>query len=205
VIAHLSGTLLEKGLDSAVVSVGGVGLQVGIPISTLQALPAVGQPVQLYTYLKVAEDSLSLYGFATAEERQSFTLCLSVSGIGPKLALATLSGLGAALPEVIAAGDVARLTRVPGIGKKTAERLVVELKDKFRGFRKAGSPRSSGSGTSDGSGANSRAFDDVATALQNLGYRAVDAERATTKALEAQAGAPVEEILRSALRSLQRD
>lgn len=201
-IAHLSGTLIEKGLDSAVVSVGGVGFQVGIPVSTLQALPAVGQPVQLYTYLKVSEDALALYGFATAEERQVFTLCLSVSGVGPKLALATLSGLGSALPEVIAAGDVARLTRVPGIGKKTAERLVVELKDKFRGHKKDGPAR--GSASSEGSG-KGRIFDDVATALQNLGYRAADAERATTKALEQQASAPVEEVLRTALRALQRD
>jgi Holliday junction DNA helicase RuvA len=212
VIAQLTGTLVDKGLDSVVVDVSGVGYFVHISLTTLSALPALGQQATLLTHLQVREDALTLYGFATADERQAFELCLSVSGIGPKLALAVLSGLGApALGEAIASGDVGRLTRVPGIGKKTAERLVMELRDKFSRIGNSKGSRSGATGPSQARSPSSRLHDDVTSALANLGYKPVDAERAVAAVIEqltAEKPAippPVEEVLRRALRSLQRD
>lgn len=212
-IAQLHGTLVDKGLDSVVLDVGGVGFHVFVSLTTLQALPPAGGKGKLFTYLLVREDALNLYGFATLDERRVFELCLSVSGVGPKLALAALSGLGPQpLGDAIATGDVARLTRIPGIGKKTAERLVMELRDKFhrptagsRTDAKAGSPIVPGA-----TGALRGAMADVVSALCNLGYKPVDAERAVdrvTKDLEKEAATtpPLEEVLRLALRALQRD
>lgn len=203
-IAQLRGTLVEKALDHVVVDVNGVGYLVSISLQTLQALPQQGAEVTLRTYLQVREDALQLFGFASDDERRAFELCISVSGIGPKLALATLSGLDpAALGEAVRKGDIARLTRVPGVGKKTAERLVVELKDKFE---RSGRPAAGAAG--EGGKAASQlggVFGDVVRALCNLGYRPADAERATEKALGDNAGAPIELILRQALRALQRD
>lgn len=215
-IAQLSGTLVDKGLDVVVVDVGGVGYLVHISLATLQTLPAPGQAVRLLTHLQVREEALTLYGFTTAEERQVFELCLTVSGVGPKLALAAISGLGpAALGDAIASGDVGRLVRVPGVGKKTAERLVMELRDKFTALRGAGSR---GSGPTPGkrgaaSPANGPAsfgiFGDVIGALRNLGYKPQDAERAVDHVLAAvPAGTPaptIEEVLRRALRALQKE
>jgi Holliday junction DNA helicase RuvA len=217
VITQLAGTLLDKGLDAVVVDVGGVGFSVNVSLSTLGALPAVGQPVRLFTYLQVREDALTLYGFATADERRAFELCLSVSGVGPKLTLAALSGLGATgLSDTIAGGDVGRLTRVPGIGKKTAERLVMELRDKFKAqAQKIGMGPGKGDAAARRGAPSSSAgpFSDVVGALQNLGYKPADAERAVDKVLTSLPAAadgasvppPIEEVLRQALRALQRD
>lgn len=195
-----------------VVDVGGVGFSVHVSLSTLGALPAVGQPVRLYTYLQVREDALTLYGFATADERRAFELCLSVSGVGPKLTLAVLSGLGAnGLSDTIAGGDVGRLTRVPGIGKKTAERLVMELRDKFKAqAQKIGmGPGKAAPGAKGVTSSGAGPFGDVVSALTNLGYKPVDAERAVDKVLttfpEGALAPPIEEVLRQALRALQRD
>jgi Holliday junction DNA helicase RuvA len=174
VIAQLQGSLVDKGLDTVVVDVGGVGFLVAVSLTTLQALPPVGQAARLYTYLLVREDALNLYGFATLDERQVFERCLSVSGVGPKLALAALSGLGPQeLADAIVRGEVARLQRIPGIGKKTAERLVMELRDKFH---RPSSTAAAGRGESRGSGAGSGAavFGDVTGALCNLGYKPAD-------------------------------
>jgi holliday junction DNA helicase RuvA len=202
-IAKLSGTLADKGLDAVVVDVGGVGYLVSVSLQTLQALPPQGQPVALLTYLQVREDALQLFGFATAEERHAFELCISVSGVGPKLALATLSGLEPdALAEAITRGDVARLQRIPGIGKKTAERLVMELRDKFGPAR--GSGRGAAAGAIRATGLAGPAGD-VAAALQRLGYRPQDAEKAAEAALAQEPGAALDVLLRKALRSLQRD
>ncbi len=205
--------MVDKGLDVVVVDVGGVGFRVHISLSTLQSLPSPGQPVKLLTHLQVREDALTLYGFATDDERRAFELCLSVTGIGPKLALSVLSGLGAAaLGDAITSGDVGRLVRVPGIGRKTAERLVMELRDKFKPQRpvagRGSGPSSRGAGGQRGGGM----FDDVVGALCNLGYKPADAERVVTQVLESTNGdgnaspAPaIEEVLRKALRSLQKD
>lgn len=208
-IAQLSGTLADKGLDTAVIDVGGVGFTVHISLATLQALPAPGQPAKLLTYLQVREDALTLYGFASAEERRAFELCISVTGVGPKMALSALSGLGPAeLGAAIASEDVGRLVKVPGIGKKTAERLVMELRDKFKKTSSAGS-----SGKSDGRATGGRAasgvFGDVVGALCNLGYKSTDAERAVAHVLdslpEGASSPSLEEVLRRSLRSLQRE
>ncbi len=207
-IAQLTGTLIDKGLDEVVLDVAGVGYLVHISLTTLQALPAVGQAVKLLTYLQVREDALTLYGFATAEERRAFELCLSVTGIGPKLALAALSGLGAtALGDAIAAQDVGRLTRIPGIGKKTAERLVMELRDKFKPSKTiGGSAKAATNSRGAAASADVGVFGDVTKALCNLGYKPADADRAVAKALEELGeNSPVEAVLRWALRFLQRD
>lgn len=207
-IAQLKGSLAEKGLDAVVVDVGGVGFAVSISLNTLAVLPQVGQPVRLYTYLQVREDALQLYGFATPEERRAFELCIAVSGIGPKIALAVLSGLDPrGLAKVITDGDAHRLKRVPGIGPKTAERLVLELRDKVARIGGGAEPGAPGSPArpaprpSPGGGIES----DVALALSNLGYKPAEADRAATAALAEDPSAPVEAVLRRALRLLQRD
>lgn len=209
-IAQLAGTLALRGLDAVVVDVGGVGFSVAISLHTLSSLPQTGQPVRLLTHMVVREDALLLYGFATEDEREAFQLCVSVSGVGPKLALAALSGLDpAGLALAIRQGDVARLQRIPGIGKKTAERLVVELRDKFhapsREAREGARGAAAGAAAGPGAGASAALRADVVTALCNLGYKAADAERATDQAQRDEPSAPIEQVLRRALRALQRD
>ena len=131
-IYSLDGTLTYFDQNFAVVSCGGVGFKCFTTLTTLQSLPGVGKPVQLYTYLSVREDALDLYGFTTAAELDCFKLLISVNGVGPKAALAILSELSAdRLAVCIAGGDAKSLTRAPGIGKKIAERIVLELKDKM--------------------------------------------------------------------------
>jgi Holliday junction DNA helicase RuvA len=132
VIAYLSGALLEKHLQRLIVDVNGVGYDVLVPLSTMYAIGEPGSPVALRIYTHVREDALQLFGFATPLEQALFERLISVSGIGPKLALAVLSGIEPAdLSRAIRSSDIARLTRIPGVGKKTAERLVVELKDRL--------------------------------------------------------------------------
>src|SRR6185312_4087836 len=131
-IAHLSGTLLSKQATSVILDVAGVGYEVTIPLSTFYDLEDPGSPVQLRIYTHVREDALQLYGFKTARERELFLRLISVSGIGPKLGITLLSGMSA--DEMIASirtNNLARLTLIPGIGRKTAERLVMELRDKI--------------------------------------------------------------------------
>jgi Holliday junction DNA helicase RuvA len=215
VIAQLKGVLADKGLDAVVLDVGGVGYLVHVSLHTLQALPPAGQPATLLTYLQVREDALILYGFASDEERRVFELCLGVSGVGPKLALSALSGLGpAGLGDAIAAEDAARLSRVPGIGKKTAERLIMELRDKFKaqktaGGRAAAGPQKRGAAGPGGPGGQAGMFADVVGALCNLGYKPADAEAAVAKVLKSlpdgEPAPALEEVLRRALRALQRD
>lgn len=210
-IARLAGVLHEKGGERIVLDVHGVGYEVRVPLSTWSRLPAPGEPVEILVHTHVREDSLTLYGFSTALERSLFEKVISVSGVGPKLALALLSGLTPAeLAEAILTGATAPLSRVPGVGRKTAERLVVDLRDKlgqalageFEAARGTGAPPFSGS---DGEGA---VLADVHSALVNLGYSSRDAERAVDEARKAtpSSGAgPAEtsfqELLRRALRS----
>ena len=130
-IGKISGVLVTKAPPMVMVDVGGVGYELDVPMSTLYALPATGEKVSLVTHLVVREDAHLLYGFATEAERASFRQLLKISGVGPKVALAVLSGLSVdELASAIASQDTARITRVPGIGKKTAERLLLELKGK---------------------------------------------------------------------------
>src|SRR5271169_2805454 len=171
-IAQLRGTLLEKHPNQAIVDAGGVGYDVHIPVSTFTTLPEVGAIVTLRIYTHVREDALLLFGFLSNDEKLIFEKLISVSGIGPKLAITVLSGL--ATPDLVTAvrgGDVARLVRIPGIGKKTAERIILELKDKMAAMA-AGEGKSAIP-----SAPLANAMDqDVLSALVNLGCSASAAE-----------------------------
>jgi Holliday junction DNA helicase RuvA len=160
-IAHLRGKLLAKTPQSIVVESCGVGYEVSISVPTYTGLPAEGAEISLHIYTHVREDTLALYGFASLEEKRLFEKLFSVSGIGPRLALTVLSGLSTErLVAAIRAQDHATLTRVPGIGKKTAERVVLELKDKLEGMGPAAM-----------TGTNAPVAEDVLSALVNLGYQ----------------------------------
>src|SRR5690554_3732258 len=131
-IGRIRGTLLEKSPPTLVIDVGGLGYEVDVPMSTFYGLPATGQPVTLFTHLAIREDGHFLYGFASADERSAFRQLLKVSGIGARTALAVLSGLSVnELARAVALEEAGRLVKIPGIGKKTAERLVLELRDKL--------------------------------------------------------------------------
>lgn len=164
-IGLISGTLLEKHPPQILVEVNGVGYELDVPMSTFYTLPASGQRVRLYTHLLVREDAHVLYGFASEEERGLFRQLIKVSGVGAKTALALLSGLSVQeLAQAVALADAARLTRVPGIGKKTAERLLLELKDKLAPTGPAPKPVPVPEG-----------HDDVLNALLALGYNPKEA------------------------------
>ena len=195
-IARLSGVLLQKRADSVVVDVGGVGYLVHLSLQSSAKLPAEGGRVQLRTYTHVREDALQLFGFASAEEEQLFLLLIGVSGVGPRLASTILSGMPATeLARAITGNDLARLTKIPGVGKKTAERLVVELKDKLVKLGIAAGPQGAATGGADG---------ELVSALLNLGYRQAEAERAARSASKARPGAPLEDQIREALGALAR-
>jgi Holliday junction DNA helicase RuvA len=199
VIARLAGTLLERRADGVVVDVNGVGYLVHLSLQSLAKVPADGARVQLRTYTHVREDALQLYGFATAEEEQLFHLLIEVSGVGPKLASTILSGMPAAeLAKALVNNELARLTKIAGVGKKTAERLVVELRDKLVKLGLTGRAASEAGPALAGDGA-------LLSALLNLGYRQSSAERAAEAVQRALgAGAPLEEQVREALRVLGR-
>jgi holliday junction DNA helicase RuvA len=167
-IAHLRGKLLAKHPNYAIVEAGGVGYEVNISIPTFSGLPALGIEVSLFVHTHVREDALSLFGFLGAEDKQLFEKLLSVSGIGPKLAITILSGMQAdSMVSAIKGNNVAALVRIPGIGKKTAERMVLELRDKLDGF-----------GAQPVSAASSPIEEDVVSALVNLGYNRAVVEKA---------------------------
>ena len=133
-IGRIAGRLAEKNPPMILVDVQGVGYEIDVPMSTFYTLPSTGEAVALFTHLSIREDAHVLYGFATQEERRAFRLLLRISGVGPKLALAVLSGLSIAeLAGAVHSGEAARLVRIPGVGKKTAERLLLELRDKLDG------------------------------------------------------------------------
>jgi Holliday junction DNA helicase RuvA len=174
-IAFLRGTILEKHPNQVVVDVGGVGYDVTIPISTFSAMPAAGAEVRLHIHTHVREDTLSLYGFLTVEEKALFEKLIGVSGIGPKLAVTVLSGLATAeLVAAIRQGLVEHLVRIPGVGKKTAERMVLELREKLDTL-------GAGAATTP-SPALSALDQDVLSALMNLGCARPAAEAAVRKA-----------------------
>jgi Holliday junction DNA helicase RuvA len=182
-IAHLCGVLLEKHPNQAIVETGGVGYDVTIPVSTFTHLPETGAQVRLKIHTHVREDALALYGFLTQDEKALFERLIGVSGIGPTLAVKILSGLAAPdLINYIRRGEVDRLVRIPGIGKKTAERMVLELRDKL--------PAVSGAGPDDTPSADalSPVDQDVLSALLNLGCARPQAEAAVRKAKAAGGG-----------------
>jgi Holliday junction DNA helicase RuvA len=169
-IAHLRGTLLAKHPNQAIVEVHGVGYDVGISVPTFTDMPAAGAEVSLHIHTHVREDALSLYGFLRLAEKHLFEKLLTVSGIGPKLAITILSGMPAdEMVGAIRAGDLARLTRIPGIGKKTAERMVLELRDKL--------PATTGASEISAPMATP-VEEDVISALVNLGYQRAAADKA---------------------------
>ena len=193
-IGHLRGQLLRKQPQELLVDVGGVGYRVSIPLSTYYRLGEPGSAVALHVHTHVREDALALYGFLTPTEQTLFERLMAVSGVGPKLALAILSGIETdELVGALAASDLARLTRIPGVGKKTAERLVLELKDRVKDLAVPVAPSAAPAGA---------LREDVASALANLGYARADADRALDRSLKANPEARFEELLRETLRQL---
>ena len=196
-IASLRGRLLEKHPNRVIVDVQGVGYDVHVPLSTFYEMAEPGTEIALRIHTHVREDALMLYGFATALELQIFERLISVSGIGPKLALAVLSGIEPnELVSAIRQANVARLTGIPGIGRKTAERIGLELKDKIATILPADAAASPAAAASE------TLRTDVLSALMNLGYHRPLAERALDAALEAVPGGPFEHTLKYALREL---
>jgi len=187
VIGRLSGKLAAKNPPQVLVDVGGVAYELDVPMSTFYALPATGDPVTLLTHLSVKEDSHTLYGFATLDERAAFRQLIRISGVGPRTALAVLSGLSVMeLSQAVALQDAVRLTKIPGIGKKTAERLMLELKGKLGTLAAGGGTEKAG---------------DVLNALLALGYSEKEALAATR---DLAPGLPLAEAIRAALKSLAR-
>jgi len=195
-IAHLSGTLAQKDADRVVVqTAAGVGYECFVPTRSLAALPAPGHGVELFTHLAVREDALTLYGFVTADERRVFQRLITVSGVGPKLALALLSQLAAdRIVRAIREHDLAALSSVSGVGRKTAERVVLELKDKTDDLAAAG-PAALGAREPGGAkGANA-----AAKALIRLGYTAAEADDAVRRALVGDGKRDTADIVKAAL------
>lgn len=194
-IAHLRGKLIVKHPGQAIVEAGGVGYDVTISIPTFSELPSIGSEVALHIHTHVREDALALFGFLRVEEKQLFEKLITVSGIGPKLAITILSGMPA--PEMVAAiraNDHARLTKVPGVGKKTAERMCVELRDKLDAFGATASAASSVSAVEE----------DVISALTNLGYQRVLAEKCVERAVASAGRENFDAIFRAALAGLSK-
>jgi len=202
-IAHLSGTLLAKHANTVILDVGGVGYEVTIPLSTFYDLEDAGANVALRIYTHVREDALQLFGFKTARERELFMRLISVSGIGPKLGVTMLSGMGA--DEIIASirtNNLARLTSIPGVGRKTAERLVIELRDKIAALSSPALEEEFGAKAGASPSTEDAVRDDALSALLNLEYPKASAEKAITAAMQEGGDLSVEIILRRALRLL---
>lgn len=199
-IGALKGLVLEKNLTEVILDVNGVGYRVALSLLSLARLPELGQPIALRIRTVVREDALDLYGFLSKAEEELFLLLTSVSHVGPKLAINVLSGLEVEeLTGAIAKGDVARLTKIHGVGKKTAERLVLELKEKVKLLVLDGVPASKSKVLKPAS-----ATSDLISALVNLGYKEAQAEQAAQLASErAGADAPFELLFRESLKSLR--
>ena len=192
-IAHLKGRVLRKSPQEVIVDVGGVGYRVNIPVSTFYRLGDEGAEVSLRVHTHVREDALALFGFLTGHEQDLFERLIQVAGVGPKLAVNILSGIEAAeLASALRGSDIARLTRVPGVGKKTAERLILELKDKMP-------PPAEAATEADAEAAASTPKEDLLSALAHLGYSRVEAERGVDRALRDDGTGRFEDLLRRAL------
>ena len=191
-IARLEGVLAEKTPEAVLLDVGGVGYDVRVPLSTYLELPTEGKTIRLRIYTHVREDALQLYGFLSDAERKAFVLLIGISKIGPRIALAILSGLPT--PELVRAlrdGDIGALRRIPGVGAKTAERIVMELRDKVAQLESAEGPTPASGGIEE----------ETISALVNLGYVRAQAERAVRSALEGMRERPaLEALVREALR-----
>ncbi len=195
-IAHLRGKLIHKQPGQAIVEAGGVGYDVVISVPTFTALPAVGAEAALHIHTQVSDDAIALFGFLDSQEKRLFERLITVGGVGPKLAIKILSGLSAERTvQALRGQDHAQLTRIPGVGKKLAERLVVELKDKLDDFAVAPLPAS----------VAGPAVDDVLSALVNLGYQRAAAEKAIEQAVarDAALAADFDGLFRGALKVIR--
>jgi holliday junction DNA helicase RuvA len=193
-IAHIRGKLISKHPNQAIVEAAGVGYDVTITVPTFSDLPASGTEVALHIHTHVREDAIALFGFLRAEEKQLFEKLITVSGIGPKLAITILSGMATAdMVGAIRGNDFARLTRIPGIGKKTAERMCVELRDKLDAF-----------GTQQAAAPVSAIEEDVISALTNLGYQRAVAEKCVERAVASAGPENFDAIFRAALGALSK-
>ena len=195
-IAHLRGKLLAKHPNQVIVETAGVGYDVTISVPTFSDLPAVGGEVALHIHTHVREDVIALYGFLRPSEKLLFEKLITVSGIGPKLAITILSGMAAdEMVGAIRGNDVARLTRIPGIGKKTAERMVLELRDKLPQPGPAAAPAVSAINATE---------EDVLSALLNLGYQRAAAEKALASAAKTGKGGTFDSLFRDSLAGLSK-
>jgi Holliday junction DNA helicase RuvA len=193
-IAHLRGRLIAKHPNQAIVEAAGVGYDITITVPTFSELPAMGCDVALHIHTHVREDAIALFGFLRADEKQLFEKLITVSGIGPKLAITILSGIATAdMVGAIRANDHVRLTRIPGIGKKTAERMCVELRDKLDAF---GAPQAAVT--------LSAIEEDVISALTNLGYQRALAEKAVERAVAMAGRESFDAIFRTALGAMSK-
>src|ERR1700744_2797971 len=193
-IAHLRGRLISKHPNQAIVEAGGVGYDVVITVPTFSDLPGLGAEIAFHIHTHVREDALALYGFLRPEEKHLFEKLITVSGIGPKLAITILSGMATSdMVGAIRGSDFARLTKIPGIGRKTAERMCVELRDKLEGF---GAPQAIVS--------HSAMEEDVISALTNLGYQRPLAEKAVERAVQAAGRENFDAMFRAALAALSK-
>jgi Holliday junction DNA helicase RuvA len=194
-IARLCGEVVEKGDDHAILDVGGVGYRVFLSAVALGALPP-GERVTLRTFTHVRDDAIQLFGFATEDEEMVFQQLIGVKNVGPRAAQNILSGIAPhELAGAVAGGDVARLTKVPGVGKKTAERLVLELKEKLQGLARTAAPRNAAR--------SGGTLEQLARALEGLGYRSQQAEQAVEAMRERAEGRALDELLREALQMMR--
>jgi len=191
VIGRLRGEVADKGPQQVLLDVGGVGYRVQVPLSTFYKLGEIGTTVTLLVHTHVRDDALQLFGFLSAEEQTLFERLIGVAGVGPRLAVNVLSGIEPAdLIDALQSGDVSRLTRIPGVGKKTAERLVLELKDAMQKL------------AAGGAAARDTRRDDLLAALLNLGYSRPESERAAEAATREMPQGSLEDLLRVSLRRL---
>ena len=199
-IAFLRGKVLDKHPNKLIVDVHGVGYEVQVPLSTFYEVGDEGDDVSLRVHTHVREDALQLYGFVTALEQQVFERLIGISGIGPKLAIAVLSGIDPReLLGAVQRSDVARLTRIPGVGKKTAERIVLELKDRMQQFAGLATPDAPEPGA-----VEDRLREDLVSALVNLGYHRPQAEKTIDSTLQSGGELRFEQALKQALKGLMR-
>jgi Holliday junction DNA helicase RuvA len=201
VIGRLRGVIVERAGDGTlVVDVGGVGYEVAVPLGALSHLPLPPEPVTLYVHTHVREDAIALYGFPTPEDRQAFRMLLGVASIGPKLALAVLSHLDArALAEAVAREDAARLQGIPGIGKKIADRLVLELRDKLGALTAGATVSMSGPPGAVAPVVASGPLGQVGSLLVSMGFKPSEADRAVAAIAPQADGKTLEQLLREAL------
>jgi Holliday junction DNA helicase RuvA len=198
-IAQIRGQLIQKNPGGVIVEANGVGFQVHVSLTTFYDLPDVEQPVRVYTYTHVREDVLQLYGFSTPLEKEIFQILISVSGIGPKLALNILSGIAAPLLiKSIASGDLNRLLSIPGVGRKTGERMILDLRDKAQKLESRVSIPPKTPLPAD------EVSEDVVSALVNLGYKRSQAETAVGNIFQQRPGITLEEALKESLKTLSK-